>query len=150
MNLWIKNIGASDDPLPPRWFEVRPDEEFRTHVRFGMASKPTGISKDDLLLFSAAITGQAVRRLVAVARVSGDEAILEPREPGDQWPWRLPISPKLVVPLGGLGPSLADIGITKTIQGSHAEIQPDQFGRAVRLMARTALPVGLERLVPDP
>jgi hypothetical protein len=150
MNYWIKNIGASNDPLPPRWFEVRPDEEFRTHVRFGENSKPTGIDKNDYLLFSAAIADQTGRRLVAVARVNDTEALWDPREPKDPWPWRLAISPRSVIPLGGLGPTLADIGMTTIVQGSHQEIAPPQFAQAVRLMARTAIPPNLHDLVPDP
>jgi hypothetical protein len=150
MNYWIKNIGSHDDPLPPRWFEVRPEEEFRTHVRFGENSKPTGIAKNDLLLFSAAIANQAVRRLVAVVRVTDDQAVWQPRTASDKWPWGLAISPRLVVPLGGLGPTLADIGITSVIQGSHAEMAGGQFALAVRLMVRSALPDALKSQVPEP
>src|SRR4051794_15159748 len=103
MELWLKNIGASDDRLEKRWFEQLDDDEFRTHVRFSDTYKPTGIHRGDLLLFHAFVKDQPHGRLVAVVRVSDDTPATKPRHPGDQWPWRLAITPLLVVPLAGLG-----------------------------------------------
>jgi hypothetical protein len=136
---WLKNIGASDDRLEPRWFEQFGDDEFRTHVRFSDAAKPTGVAKGDRLLFSAAVRNQDERRLVAAVRVSSDAPEYAPRTPSDGWPWKLAITPLVVVPLAGLAPTPAAIGITSALQGSHKRIEPSQFETAIRLMGEAAL-----------
>lgn len=150
MELWLKNIGASGDRLKKRWFEQLDDDEFRTHVRFSDAYKPSGIHRGDLLLFHAFVKDQLHGRLVGVVRVSGDAATYGPRHKGDQWPWCLTITPMLVVPLAGLGPTLEQIGIPSPPMGSHKRIEPTQFAMAVRLMARVALPDAVGQILPNP
>jgi hypothetical protein len=141
MELWIKNIGATDDPLEIRWFEQL-DPEFRRHVRFPEIRRPHRMRLGDLMLFHAYVKGQKVGRLCAIVRVSSDEPLRDPREPGDRWPWRLDITPLLVLPLAGRGPTLTDLGLPSGLMArqSHVAIAEDRFLAAVRAIARAALP----------
>jgi hypothetical protein len=142
MELWIKNIGATADRLRVRWFEQFGDDEFRRHVRFSDARRPSGIARRDLLLHHAYVEGQEHGRLCGVVRASADAPIHDPRGPNDQWPWRLDVAPLLRLPVAGLGPTLTDVGLPADFmnQNSHVTVDPAPFRAAVRLMADVAMP----------
>ena len=142
MQLWLKNIGASADRIASKkWYDRGSDEgEFRWHVRFSEAFPGKTMSAGDLLLYHAFVDGLPEGRLVGVARVSSDEPIWKPRGNGDQWPWWRGVTPLLIVPLAGHGPTLKEIGIDTPPMGGYKEIQPRPFNEAVRLLAANALP----------
>ncbi len=98
------------------------------------------IAAGDLLLYHAFVEGFEEGRLVGVARVSSNEPIMKPRGTGDHWPWWRSVTPLLIVPLAGHGPTLKDIGIDTPPMGGYKELQPAAFETAVRLLAANALP----------
>jgi hypothetical protein len=141
MQLWLKNIGASDDRISKRWYDKGSDEgEFRWHVRFSARFAGKNIVARDLLLYHAFIEELEDGRVVGVARVSSDAPIWKPRSQGDQWPWWRGVTPLLIVPLGGHGATLKEIGIESPPMGGYKEIQPAAFHAAVRRLAENALP----------
>ena len=151
VTLWIKNIGASDDRLPNKWYDCGSAEgEFRWHVRFSEQYNGKAIEKGALLLYHAFVEGRQSGHLCGVARISSDEPEWAPRGPGDKWPWKRATTPLLVVPLAAQGPTLADVGIDHPPMGGYKEVQPAPFGAAVRRLARNATPGDLPYLVPAP
>lgn len=142
MQLWLKNIGASADRIKSkRWYDEGSAEgEFRWHVRFSEQYAGKSIAAGDMLLYHAFVEGLAEGRLVGVARVSSDAPVLKPRRNGDQWPWWRSVTPLLIVPLAGHGPTLNEIGIDTPPMGGYKEIQPSAFNEAVRLLSANALP----------
>jgi hypothetical protein len=141
MQLWIKNIGASDDRISKRWYDEGSDDgEFRWHVRFSEQFAGKNIAARDLLLYHAFVDGLPEGRVVGIARVSSDAPIWKPRSTNDQWPWWRGVTPLLIVPLAGHGPKLKEIGIDTPPMGGYKEIQPAAFREAVRRLAENALP----------
>lgn len=141
MQLWLKNIGASDDRLSKRWYDDGSNEgEFRWHVRFSEQFAGKSIAARDLLLYHAFIEGLPEGRVVGVARVGGDAPTWRPRHADDQWPWWRDVTPLLVVPLAGHAPTLKEIGIDTPPMGGYKEIQPAPFREAVRRLSENALP----------
>jgi hypothetical protein len=103
----------------------------------------------DLLLYLAFIESFDERHVCGVARISSDQAEWKPRHEGDQWPWLRRTTPLLVVPLAAQGPTLQAVGVPDPPFGGYKQIEPSAFARAVRLLARNALPGDLEQLLPD-
>lgn len=140
--IWLKNIGTSEDRLPPKWYDNGSAEgEFRWFVRFSEAySGKDSIGSGDVLLYHAFIDGQEKGRVVGAARVSSTAPTYEPRSPGDQWPWVRHVTPLLVVPLGSHGPTLAEVGVDNPPMGGYKTISQNTLDTAVRLLAANALP----------
>jgi hypothetical protein len=140
--IWLKNIGASDERLPAKWYDEGSSEgEFRWFVRLSEAfSGADRISQGDLLLYHAFVDGQPTGRVVGVARVSSDQPDYDPRSGGDQWPWLRRVTPLLIVPLAGHGPTLADIGVTVPPMGGYKETTPSILRKTVELLASNAMP----------
>jgi len=140
--IWLKNIGASNDRLAAKWYdEGSADGEFKWFVRFSDAFPGTGsIASGDLLLYHAFVQGQEAGRLVGVARVGSDQPLSQPRGSGDQWPWVRHVTPLLIVPLAGHGPTLAELGIETPPMGGYKEIGLPLLKAAVERLAANSLP----------
>lgn len=141
--IWLKNIGAANDRLPARWYDDGSAEcEFRWFVRFSEAfSGKDSVEMGDVLLYHAFLeTEPPTGRVVGVARVSSNEPEWKPRAPDDQWPWVRPVTPLLIVPLGGHGPTLDEIGVDSPPMGGYKEIGMSVLSVAVDLLAANALP----------
>lgn len=159
MTLWIKNIGVSTDPIADKWYdEGSPGEhEFRWHVRLSKHCNGAGIKKDDLLLYHAFVEdadGHLARHVCGVARVSSDfDPARMPRvpdDPDDQWPLVRKVTPLLVVPCATQGPTLKQIGVKHSPRGGYKRVDEQAFAKAIRLLARNALPPAHSNLLPDP
>ena len=144
VRIWLKNIGASNDRLPAKWYDEGSDEgEFRFFVRFSEAfSGRDTIKQGDMLIYNAFVKDQATGRVCGVARVTSDGPSWEPRSTDDQWPWTRRVSPRLIVPLAGQGPTLADVGVDTPPMGGYKEVAETVLLEVVRRLAHNALPPG--------
>ena len=110
---WLKMIGSAKDPLDNDWLQQ--SYERVDTVRFTTHKRPTGVSVGDRLVLYAANW----LRFFAVAVVTLDAPVHDPRESNDRWPWSLDVEMRIAVPRLELAPHLRELtGVAARPSGS--------------------------------
>jgi hypothetical protein len=130
MNYWLKSIGSAEETLEKNWLDSRYD--LLDEVRFAVNKRPTGIARDDRLVFYAAGWGC----FYGVAIVTSVEPRKDLRK--RRWPWVLDVTVPLVVPRLDLAPRLHEMGVASTSvrQQSHIALTREKFERALTALTR--------------
>jgi hypothetical protein len=125
MAVWLKLVGATDDPMPDPWLTGRSD--LRTEVGF---NKRASVEIGEELVLYAVPQGKAI----ALARVKSHPIFNGTQE---RWPWRSQISLQLAIADYDRAPDLAEIEepggreLSKSVQRqSHIELRWGEFVRA--------------------
>jgi hypothetical protein len=125
MTIWLKLVGAVDDPMPDPWLTERSD--LQTEIGFNKAAKvETG---EDLVLYAI-----PQRKVIGIARVNS-----HPEKSGgeDRWPWRSKSSLILAIADYGRALDLDEIevpggrNLSASVQRqSHIKLQWAEYERA--------------------
>lgn len=139
MAIWLKLVGATDDPMPDPWLTQRADlrEEvgFTTRARVDIG--------EELVLYAI-----PQRKLIGIAEVVS-HPILSSSE--DRWPWRSKIRLRIAIADYQRAPDLVDIyepggrDLKQSVRRqSHIELRWDEYVRA-----RDALRAACDRALGD-
>lgn len=129
MTIWLKLVGAVDDPMPPDWLTSRSD--LRDEIGFTKRAKVE--IGEELVLYAVP---QA--RIIGIAKVESHPVWDQHHE---RWPWRSKTRLQLAIADYERAPTLADIeepggrSLSKSVQRqSHIELHWAEY-----LSARDAL-----------
>jgi hypothetical protein len=125
MAIWLKLVGAVDDPMPDPWLTKRSD--LRNEVGFNKrAAVDIG---EELVLYAI-----PQRRVIAIAKVNS-----HPVRSGNhaRWPWRSKVSLQLAIVDYDRAPELSDIqepggrDLSRSVQRqSHIKLRWSEYVRA--------------------
>jgi hypothetical protein len=125
MTIWLKLVGAVDDPMPDPWLTGRSD--LRDEVGF---NKRATVDIGEELVLYAIPQG----KIIGIAKVNS-----HPVWNGNhaRWPWRSKVSLQLAIADYDRAPELADIrepggrDLSQSVQRqSHIELRSGEFVRA--------------------
>lgn len=129
MAIWLKLVGAVDDPMPPNWLSAT---VLKQEVGF---TKKAAVDIHEELVFYAIPQG----KIIAIAEVMSHPIWNGTKEP--RWPWRSKIKLKLAIADYHRAPELADIqepggrDLKKSVQRqSHIKLRWGEYS-----LARSAL-----------
>jgi hypothetical protein len=128
LTYWLKPIGHARGKLPADWFQTRPGVLART----GFPRRPRVVEGDRFIYYAS-----VWKVVFAAVEVAGDP---EETDPGGRWPWTVAVDPLLAIPNLEHAPPVEAMGIParSTSQQSHIRITPEQYARAVDVIASVA------------
>jgi hypothetical protein len=135
MAIWLKLVGAVDDPMRDPWLTGRSD----LHDEVGFSKKASVEVGEELVLYAipqAKVIGLA--KVVSHPEFNGSHA---------RWPWRSRINLLVAIADYDRAPDLEDIrgadgrDLSKSVQRqSHIELRWDEYARARDLLKAAADP----------
>jgi hypothetical protein len=125
MTIWLKLVGATDDPMPDPWLTGRTD----LHNEVGFTKRAKVEIGEELVLYAI-----PQRKVIGIARVKAHPVWNGKHA---RWPWRSETNLELAIADYGRAPDLSDIeepggrDLSKSVQRqSHIELQWGEWVRA--------------------
>ena len=127
---WLKAVGHARGPLPEHWLR---DGRTDLLTRTGFPRRPR-IEPGDRLVYYASVW----RRVCAIVEVTGEptDDVPHATDPA-RWPWSVPVTALLVVPVLEDAPPVEAIGVAprSMSQQSHIRLREEHYARAVEALA---------------
>jgi hypothetical protein len=131
MSIWLKLIGAVDDPMPDDWLHGRRD----LHDEVGFTTRANVEIADELVMYAI-----PQRRIVGIARVDS-HPIKSSKMGEERWPWRSKIHWRIAIADYDRCPTLDDIeepggrSLRASVQRqSHISLRWGEYQRAEELL----------------